>query len=529
MRIRPIIWLMIACFASACVKEMPAVESVSRADAVSFAPSVLRPVTKAHEYSGDVYDRGPFGMYAFPLNAARTDYSTSASFMNNESIGLSSGAWQPSQDFFWPKRTRLAFFGYSPYYQPPAAYASRRTASYNASNNTFTMTLGGVQFDGVTDPAQGGVYAGVRDLQYSDLALNFNTYMDGVNNMVSNGVDSPDYTGVPVLFHHALCKVNFKARLTKTTDDDLVGVGKEQELPNTYSHETRAENTAETDDVSTVENPNPVVTEEWVTAIVGGVEKNVKKITTMTRSTKVEDVTRDVISAKISGTRTWSGEVTEFSVQRLYRKGNLTLVSPDMSAYFESNNQVVQWDIAHSTWDLVTTDSPLSLGSTLSLTTEAQSLVPEKVTIPRQSFNASDQVHIRYSVSFTPQNIERKIRHESWTLTTHYLTTVVQIKDGGDLVDDPRNSEVKEVIEEVITDYAPGTPEDYALGGGGNTTLYYNLTFPLNGLGGLTSWGMGEIITYTFSITPVNGIQINWDPAVVEEWTAASETTTIQP
>ena len=100
-------------------------------------------------------------------------------------------SWVPATDYFWPKTGKLTFAAYSP------ADAA----------GTYSHTAAGLQITGFTVAAVGAQY----DLMYSDRAYNRTSSTNQYGGTASN-----TYTGVDIVFHHALSSIVFKAG----TDDN---------------------------------------------------------------------------------------------------------------------------------------------------------------------------------------------------------------------------------------------------------------------------------------------------------------------
>ena len=525
---RHIALVLAAMAALACVKqtpeEAPAVLAGLRADAVDFAPAVLTPRTKAPAFSGGVYNTSEsFGVYGFTLGKDGTNdvYGVHDSgntylpeFMVNEGISLQDGMWQAGKDFFWPKKKRVAFFAYSPYYAygTDNMVASRRWARFYKDSKRFCHHVAGVTI-------ANDIPGGKKDLLFSDIALNFNNYADGLTNLVSNGT-ATDYTGVPVLFRHAFCKVKFQARLSKTQGEDL-GT---QEFPPILGEVLRP------DSGRTRTNNSTTVTETATTAEVGGNVIDATMRTTVTQYTVVQNVSQEVTTVTISGRRTWSGQVTSFSVSQVGSKGDLELYSAPLTDDFTNNNAVLQWDFSYNKtkWDIKTWKN-LNMGSAKTLGTSATVMVQD-VLIPMKQFESSgshkNEVTLAYNISTVPETTVRETRTDTWTETTDYTETIVQIfkKNTSEEIDDPRKGTTTVADGATVVSARTQGPVTDTSGDGGNTTLYFNYTFPLDGLGGISAWGLGEDITYTFVIEPTNGIRIYWDPAQVTTWTVENGT-----
>ena len=100
-------------------------------------------------------------------------------------------SWVSAKDYFWPKNGKLTFAAYSP------ADAA----------GTYTHTDDGLQIAGFTVAAVGAQY----DLMYSDRAYNRTSSTNQYGGTATN-----PYTGVDIVFHHALSSIVFKAG----TDDN---------------------------------------------------------------------------------------------------------------------------------------------------------------------------------------------------------------------------------------------------------------------------------------------------------------------
>ena len=137
--------------------------------------------TKAPEDYKDQYGSVPFGAYSWFKGENPVD---NTSFMTNQKVSYNAtdNIWfTEGHTYYWPKGGSLDFICYSPY---------STEGNPSVEENTITYT----SWDVAANP---GV-----DLQYSDKAIgqkeNVNTYY---------------YSGVPVLFRHALAKIGFTMRL----------------------------------------------------------------------------------------------------------------------------------------------------------------------------------------------------------------------------------------------------------------------------------------------------------------------------
>ena len=93
-------------------------------------------------------------------------------------------SWDSETDYYWPKTGKLTFAAYSP------------ADAADAAGTYYTHTADGLQITGFTVAAVGAQY----DLMYSDRAYNRTS---------STNTPNP-YTGVDIVFHHALSSIVFK-------------------------------------------------------------------------------------------------------------------------------------------------------------------------------------------------------------------------------------------------------------------------------------------------------------------------------
>ncbi|MBO4670469.1 MAG: fimbrillin family protein [Bacteroidales bacterium] len=110
--------------------------------------------------------------------------------------------WTPSHDYYWPKSTHsyINFVGW--YGKDSAGAASNPTVTYawDSTASKYKATLSWA----FTQGALGNV---ASDYLYADMAWRFNENVDPATYTSVSRVDK----GVPMLFHHALAKINIKA------------------------------------------------------------------------------------------------------------------------------------------------------------------------------------------------------------------------------------------------------------------------------------------------------------------------------
>lgn len=131
-----------------------------------------------------------FGVYAWAANTA------GSYFMNNETVSYvaADDAWKPSTTYYWPKNSTLDFVCFYP--QP--------TAGLTVAADKLTYAAYDVE-------------ANQKDLMYADKAVGFNENTDNV----SDGTNT--YTGVPVIFRHALAKIKIDLALTYNHKEEADG------------------------------------------------------------------------------------------------------------------------------------------------------------------------------------------------------------------------------------------------------------------------------------------------------------------
>ncbi|MBQ7421945.1 MAG: fimbrillin family protein [Prevotella sp.] len=169
---------------------------------VVFQVARYKGVTKAITPPSDTtdykenYKNVPFGVYAWFKGETPGD---DTDFMVNQKVsytGDSDNRWAPEgTTYYWPKSGSIDFIGYSPY---------ATAGSTDAPFPTITDTT-------IAYPAWN-----VADHQDVDIM-----YADKVTGL-KNNTNAYYYNGVPMLFHHALAKVNFQIKAAYTEVEDTV-------------------------------------------------------------------------------------------------------------------------------------------------------------------------------------------------------------------------------------------------------------------------------------------------------------------
>jgi len=106
-------------------------------------------------------------------------------FMDNETISFDGSQWKASSVYYWPKNTTVDFFCY---------YPTRMSG--------ITVTENMIQYSNID------VQANPLDIMYSDKAVGFTENTDDVEDDAASG-----YTGVPIIFRHAMSKIRLNAVL----------------------------------------------------------------------------------------------------------------------------------------------------------------------------------------------------------------------------------------------------------------------------------------------------------------------------
>ncbi len=158
---------------AACTKT----EKRSDKSGISFNPAAL--MTRAGIDGPEFPTSETFGVYAW------TPLADDGVFMPNERVSYNptDGTWKASGTYYWPNKVVIDFFGYYPY----------GMSELTATPDVITYT----DYD---------VEAAQQDAMYSSKAAGYGYNPDGTY----AGIDGSK--GVPIIFHHALGKVQVDAR-----------------------------------------------------------------------------------------------------------------------------------------------------------------------------------------------------------------------------------------------------------------------------------------------------------------------------
>ena len=185
------------------------VAPVSFEKEITFAVPVVGPQTKAPQY-GEIpvgYNvNESFGVYAVHTDDNLTAWADGTLYMGSTGVGLlcekhtTGDYWAPQTPYYWPKEGKLSFAGYSPYevsgtvtYGP----AGLSVVKHNVSTNTAMHV----------------------DFMYAPRVYNYTA------SVLTDGEETPDnhpYTGVDILFKHAMSSIIFKVARNSSIDANTI-------------------------------------------------------------------------------------------------------------------------------------------------------------------------------------------------------------------------------------------------------------------------------------------------------------------
>ena len=190
-----------------CTKQVPVAQTSQEGVQVTFN-AVTGVRTKADINSAVYPTSASFDVWAVYTGDAdfayNGDYSASGAAMFMEGVAQSydadKNAWAPATPYYWPKAGKLSFWAVHPSAQSPTV--NMLAASKTIAKTGWTIT------NAEPDAA--------KDLMFSDIVAN-KTASDYKGNGVDdttagNDAGFSDYQGVNILFHHALSRIEFKAK-----------------------------------------------------------------------------------------------------------------------------------------------------------------------------------------------------------------------------------------------------------------------------------------------------------------------------
>ena len=214
---------------AACSK----IETVQSTQQVPISFSVLNHLQRTKATTGLEYPQSvPFGTFAWWTSDDWTGIAADQDFvfMNNEQIAFASGVWAPATTYYWTKTGKITFASYSPYVD-----ASTAASKGFSAVPTYNVTKGFL-FPDYTVVSTTNV-----DLMFADLAANCSKDYNKDGSLVYDGTTGDNgtdhgYAGVPTIFNHALCQLNFAFRaigrmnpnvdriVVDVTDVDIVNI-----------------------------------------------------------------------------------------------------------------------------------------------------------------------------------------------------------------------------------------------------------------------------------------------------------------
>lgn len=203
-----IISLAALCAMCACTK----VEPNEVNEAISFSAAPYSAATKAAGTGSDAFEvtgNTSFGVFAY-YNVEKGFAATTNAYINGVEVlhnpgktGETADDWAPAQDYYWPKTGYLTFVGWAPFAQ---------TATYDKTN--------GIQWANWTIITAPNATAALGTGNQTDLMY---TVVDTDTQDLQSATGAKyGHTGVPMLFHHALAKLNF------TVEYDMTGLNDDQ-------------------------------------------------------------------------------------------------------------------------------------------------------------------------------------------------------------------------------------------------------------------------------------------------------------
>lgn len=191
---------------ASCTKNELKVPSTGSDAVISFQPVVANATKATYLTTANMKDEcKKFGVFAWYAEPTLVAGSTTTAYMDNVTVTYDSlkdddtdgsGAWKPSENYYWPKNGTLSFDAYA----PASAHATTPGLGTGKVKSTADK---GLKIENYTVAELANQY----DLLYSTRTLNKSKSTDGTNTT---------YDGVDIAFHHALSAIEVTA---KTKDD----------------------------------------------------------------------------------------------------------------------------------------------------------------------------------------------------------------------------------------------------------------------------------------------------------------------
>lgn len=190
---------------ASCTKNELKVPSTGSDAVISFQPVVANATKATYLTTANMQDKcTSFGVFAWYAGSTTTAYMdnvtvTYDSLKDDNTDG--SGAWKPSENYYWPKNGTLSFDAYAP------ASAHAKTPGLGTGKVTSTVDKG-LKIENYTVAELANQY----DLLYSTRTKDKVTSTGGSNNT---------YDGVDIAFHHALAAIEVTAKTDKNYSDAI--------------------------------------------------------------------------------------------------------------------------------------------------------------------------------------------------------------------------------------------------------------------------------------------------------------------
>ena len=191
---------------ASCTKNELKVPSTGSDAVISFQPVVANATKATYFTTANMKDEcTSFGVFAWYAEPTLVAGSTTTAYMDNVTVTYDSlkdddtdgsGAWKPSENYYWPKNGTLSFDAYA----PASAHAS--TTPGAGTGKVASTAANGLKIENYTVAELANQY----DLLYSTRTLNKSKSTDGTNTT---------YDGVDIAFHHALSAIEVTAKTDK--------------------------------------------------------------------------------------------------------------------------------------------------------------------------------------------------------------------------------------------------------------------------------------------------------------------------
>ncbi len=220
---KQLLWAILAGSALAgCVKNEPIAEDDGSPEPITFDAPVVSVPTKAEEIVGNYPGDRDFAVFALYHTGDFVSYTGSSLYMDNVQCKADNTTapttWNPETTYYWPKTGKLTFAAYA----PAQVEKDKQTVSWDANGFHFTdFTVAGTSLDDpndANDDPKAVAPAGQYDLLYSGRV--YNVTKNSSDKIATNN----PYSGVTILFKHALSSIVFAAKTKETYDNTTIEI-----------------------------------------------------------------------------------------------------------------------------------------------------------------------------------------------------------------------------------------------------------------------------------------------------------------